>query len=98
MNKENNDDLYTRNDVDPRWNPSFEKNRKEEVEDFFEFFFENSEWDTQAEKDSSEKEIDNYIEKMQSSDSTPYICNYIFVFFYILSYILKHIYGHLSLV
>ena len=78
MNKENNDDLYTRNDVDPRWDPSFEKIRKEEVEDFFNYFFENSECDTQAEKDSSEKEIDSYIEKMQSSDSTPYICNYIF--------------------
>ena len=78
MNKENNDDLYTRNDIDPRWNPSFEKIRKEEVEDFFNFFFENSEWATQAEKDSSDKEIDSYIEKMQNSDSTPYICNYIF--------------------
>ena len=58
------------------------KKGKKEVEDFFNLFFENPEWaigeETQAENDSTEQKIDDYIEAMKNSDSIPYICNYIF--------------------
>lgn len=49
------------------------KNKNEEVEDFFNFFLNNPKSST-----SNEQDIDKYIKKMQSTDYTPYICNYIF--------------------
>lgn len=49
------------------------KNKNEEVEDFFNFLLNNPKSST-----SNEQDIDKYIKKMQSTDYTPYICNYIF--------------------
>lgn len=49
------------------------ENKREEVEDFFNFFLKNP-----KSAISNEQDIDNYIKKMQRTDYTPYICNYIF--------------------
>ena len=82
MSIENNDNLQTSNSADPRGNPNFKKKKKKDVEDFFKLFFESPELssieETQAEIDSTEQKIDKYITAMKYSDSTPYICNYIF--------------------